>query len=85
MIQDEFTNLNVSRQRKYQLRHQRDQSCIICGNLELATATHCERHARAQSVRNARNRNATIRKYSSRWGNPGEQFDELIKTSKVDN
>jgi hypothetical protein len=30
-IQDEFTDLPISRQRKYQLRMQRDRRCTECG------------------------------------------------------
>lgn len=30
-IIDEFSDLNISRQRKYQLRMQRDQRCTECG------------------------------------------------------
>ena len=30
-IKDEFTFLNISRQRKYQLRMQRDSRCTECG------------------------------------------------------
>jgi hypothetical protein len=30
-IKDEFSDLTVSRQRKYQLRMQRDRRCILCG------------------------------------------------------
>jgi hypothetical protein len=30
-IEDEFTDLPMSRQRKYQLRMQRDQRCTECG------------------------------------------------------
>jgi hypothetical protein len=30
-IQDEFTGLPISRQRKYQLRMQRDRRCTECG------------------------------------------------------
>jgi hypothetical protein len=30
-IHDEFTNLPISRQRKYQLRMQRDRRCTECG------------------------------------------------------
>ena len=30
-INDEFTHLKVSRQRRYQLRKQRDHRCILCG------------------------------------------------------
>lgn len=31
MINDEFKNLNVSRQRKYQLRKKKQGKCVICG------------------------------------------------------
>ena len=31
MIKDEFTKLRLSRQRKYQLRMERDKRCIKCG------------------------------------------------------
>jgi hypothetical protein len=30
-IKDEFTDLPLSRQRKYQLRMHRDRRCVICG------------------------------------------------------
>ncbi len=30
-IKDEFTNLKISRQWRYQLRMRRDRRCIICG------------------------------------------------------
>jgi tRNA(Ile)-lysidine synthase TilS/MesJ len=30
-IKDKFSNLPVSRQRKYQLRMARDRRCVICG------------------------------------------------------
>jgi len=30
-IKDEFTDLPISRQRKYQLRRQRDRRCTECG------------------------------------------------------
>jgi phosphoribosyl-dephospho-CoA transferase len=31
LIQDEFTALPLSRQRKYQLRQRRDGKCMVCG------------------------------------------------------
>lgn len=42
-IQDEFTHLPVSRQRKLQMRWKRDGKCIICGK-ELFSAFHCKKH-----------------------------------------
>ncbi len=42
-IQDEFTNLSVSRQRKYQLRMQRDRCCTECGE-PAAQGSRCLKH-----------------------------------------
>ena len=43
-IEDEFSQLPVSRQRKYQLRRQHNGRCIICGE-PAVTAAHCLFHA----------------------------------------
>lgn len=43
-IKDEFTDLNVSRQRKGQLRNKRDGKCVKCGNPNLVTKEYCEKH-----------------------------------------
>jgi len=42
-IKDEFTDLPVSRQRKYQLRKQRDNRCTECGDPTVATS-RCLKH-----------------------------------------
>jgi hypothetical protein len=42
-IVDEFSELKVSRQRKYQLRHMRDGLCEECGE-KAVSAWHCLRH-----------------------------------------
>ena len=42
-IQDEFTNLEISRQRKYQLRKQRDNRCTECG-APATQASRCLKH-----------------------------------------
>jgi hypothetical protein len=42
-IQDEFTHLLVSRQRKYQLRMQRDSCCTECGELAVR-GSQCLKH-----------------------------------------
>ncbi len=47
LIQDEFTMLPVSAQRKHQLRHERDGKCRVCPQ----PATHgpyCEKHRKKQ-------------------------------------
>lgn len=42
---DEFTNLPVSRQRKWQLRHKRDGKCQKCSNNTAAHSTKlCQLH-----------------------------------------
>ena len=42
-IKDEFTDLPLSRQRKYQLRMERDGRCIICGEPAVGSLT-CLKH-----------------------------------------
>ena len=42
-IEDEFTNLTISRQRKYQLRKQRDRRCTECG-APAAEGSRCLQH-----------------------------------------
>jgi len=42
-IQDEFADLPVSRQRKYQLRMKRDQRCTECG-LPAVQGSRCLKH-----------------------------------------
>ena len=42
-IQDEFTALPISRQRKYQLRMQRDRRCTECGE-PASIGSRCLKH-----------------------------------------
>lgn len=42
-IEDEFTQLPISRQRKYQLRMQRDKRCTECG-APAAEGSRCLKH-----------------------------------------
>lgn len=42
-IVDEFTNLNVSRQRKCQLRHAKAGLCQLCSE-PVAMGVHCLKH-----------------------------------------
>jgi hypothetical protein len=44
-IQDEFTNLPVSKARKCQLRHHRDGLCIYCSDPQVRNR-RCEKHAK---------------------------------------
>jgi hypothetical protein len=43
LIQDEFAHLKISRQRKYQLRMQRDKRCTKCGE-PAPQGTLCLKH-----------------------------------------
>jgi hypothetical protein len=45
LIQDRFTSLPVSRQRKYQLRREAAGRCRLCGE---PGAPYCARHSEAQ-------------------------------------
>lgn len=49
-IQDEFTDLPVSKQRKWQLRKRRSGQCVVCGKKSV-TKTHCEVHAQKDRER----------------------------------
>lgn len=42
-IQDEYTGLQISRQRKYQLRMKRDKKCTECGQ-PAAEGSRCLKH-----------------------------------------
>lgn len=42
-IQDEFTSMPISRQRKYQLRNLRDKKCSECGK-PAVQGTRCLKH-----------------------------------------
>jgi len=63
-IQDEFTNLNVSRQRKYQLRKQRDQRCTECGE-PVVKGSRCLKHLIAARERQRKKRGLRRRYYNT--------------------
>lgn len=48
VIQDEFTHLAVSRQRRYQLRQEAMEHCRICGTKAVEGYPYCETHLDAQ-------------------------------------
>ena len=62
-IEDEFTNLKISRQRKYQLRMQRDKRCTECGE-PAAVGSRCLKH-----LIKARERQRTKRGLKRRYYN----------------
>jgi hypothetical protein len=62
-IVDEFSDLPISRQRKYQLRMQRDKRCTECGDVALK-GTRCIKH-----LIKARERQRTKRGLKRRYFN----------------
>lgn len=64
LIIDEFTDLPVSRQRKFQMRRARDGKCIVCAKPRV-TANHCEACAKIATKAT----NASLRRtgYLKRW------------------
>lgn len=63
-IQDEFTNLPISRQRKYQLRMQRDNRCTECGEAA-AEGSRCLKHLVKARERQRRKRGLKRRYYNT--------------------
>jgi len=51
LILDEFTSLKVSRQRRYQLRRERDGLCRLCGEPVEAPSHYCAKHRAEQAAR----------------------------------
>ena len=73
-IKDEFQHLNVSRQRKYQLRKQRDGLCTECG--APAQGSRCAKHLILARERQ-RQRKGTQRRYK------GSQSYRLQTAKKI--
>ncbi len=63
-IQDEFTELPISRQRKYQLRMQRDHRCTECG-APAAQGSRCVRHLVKARERQRKKRGLKRRYYNT--------------------
>jgi hypothetical protein len=62
-IEDEFTHLKISRQRKYQLRMLRDRRCTECGQ-PAVQGTRCLKH-----LIRARERQRSVRGLKRRYYN----------------
>lgn len=63
-IQDEFTNMVISRQRKYQLRMQRDKRCTECGD-PVVEGSRCLKHLIKARERQRRKRGLRRRYYNT--------------------
>ena len=63
-IVDEFTRLPISRQRKYQLRMQRDKRCTECGE-PAAQGSRCLKHLIRARERQRKKRGLKRRYYKT--------------------
>ncbi len=63
-IQDEFTELPISRQRKYQLRMKRDKRCTECGQ-PAAEGSRCLKHLVKARERQRKKRGLKRRYYNT--------------------
>ena len=63
-IQDEFADLQISRQRKYQLRMQRDKRCTECGE-PAAQGSRCLKHLVKARERQRKKRGLKRRYYNT--------------------
>jgi len=63
-IVDEFTDLPISRQRKYQLRMQRDKRCTECGDAA-AEGSRCLKHLIKARERQRKKRGLKRRYYNT--------------------
>lgn len=76
-IQDEFTHLNISRQRKYQLRMSRDRRCTECGEPVVA-GSRCLKHL-IESRERQRERRGLKRRYKNTLS---YKLEEELQTPK---
>jgi hypothetical protein len=64
-LQDEFTELPVSRQRKWQLRKRKEGRCEICG--VPATSGRCQFHHISMALVQLQHRGETILPRRGKW------------------
>ena len=65
LIQDEFTQLKVSRQRKWQLRKRVEGRCAVCGITSAGKL--CDTHAVKMALRQLARRGATMTTRRGKW------------------
>jgi hypothetical protein len=77
-IEDEFTELKMSRQRKYQRRMRRDGRCVVCGD-KAAGSYLCLKHLVAERERRRRKLGSTRRLTGTKSYRLEEQFARQAK------
>ena len=65
LIQDEFTALQVSRQRKWQLRKRVEGRCAVCG--VTAAGKLCDTHAVKMALRQLKQRGPAATQRRGKW------------------
>ena len=65
-IKDGFTDLPISRQRRYQLRMKRDKRCHICGEPLEGSAFFCLKHLVEARERERKRLGCKLRSYNAR-------------------
>jgi hypothetical protein len=78
-IQDEFTALKVSKQRKWQLRRIKAGLCQICSAPMLASGL-CKNHIIQQALRQRKNTNSP-RQHRGKWVGPPQNRPAGSKAS----
>jgi hypothetical protein len=66
-IEDEFTDLKISRQRKWQLRRAKEGKCIKCGARAAVGSTLCVRHHVKTALYNHERNNPGKKPLNSKW------------------
>jgi hypothetical protein len=61
IIEDAFTHLDISRQRRYQLRMESAGRCRICGEKTGEGSPYCEKHRKAQTGYDQERRGPAVR------------------------
>ncbi len=76
-IEDDLTEMDISRQRKYQIRKMRKGLCIICAKKTYRGTLFCLTHNRARGILNP-GRNMP---HESRWRNTPENVSSPVGTN----
>ena len=67
LIKDEFTDLEISRQRRWQLRHAKEGKCIICAGRAVPGTPRCCKHHVQQALRNHERKYPGKKPLNSKW------------------
>jgi hypothetical protein len=77
-IEDEFRDLKISRQRKYQLRMRRQGRCVVCGD-KAAGSNLCLKHLVAERERRRKKLGSTRRLTGTKSYRLQEEFARRAK------